>query len=61
MKLLIGIENIRDKNPVFIFIDPLKGQISLKKATQFFQEFESEATLANQENWDQFRIQLYHF
>ena len=45
----------------FIFIDPASGNTVTQNAMSFFKEFEEEAIVANEEGWEQLRIQIYHF
>lgn len=45
----------------FAFIDPACGEIVIQNAKRFFQEFEEEVIIANEENWERLRIQIYHF
>ncbi|MEM6737711.1 MAG: papain-like cysteine protease family protein [Bacteroidota bacterium] len=45
----------------FQFIDPATGKIESQNALEFVQEFEREAIVANRDNWENLRIQIYHF
>lgn len=60
-RLLTGIEGDGSyEKSTFIFINPSNGKIERQNALEFVLEFEEEAIIANEENWEQFRIQIIH-
>jgi len=59
--LLIGIDGTDETSADFTLIDPRNGKEVRENAFKFFKEFEEEAKIANAENWERLRIQVYHF
>lgn len=61
-RILIGIFGDGTyENSEFLFINPATGKKEKQNALNFVREFEEEAYIANEENWDRLRIQIYHF
>lgn len=61
-RLITGIEGDGSYDrSTFTIIDPLKGKSEKQNVMAFMHEFEEEARIANRDNWDNLRIQIYHF
>jgi len=61
-RLLIGIDGSGNYDSTdLIFIDPMSGTTVKENAKKFLDKFETEAKLANEEDWENLRVQIYHF
>lgn len=61
-RLLVGINGDKTyEKSELIFINPLTGKIEEQSAIEFVNEFEREAIISNELEWDKLRIQIYHF
>ncbi|MDB5141085.1 MAG: hypothetical protein JWR12_3001 [Mucilaginibacter sp.] len=60
-RLLTGVDGTGELSAEFTLIDPKNGQEVKENALKFLKEFEAEAKIANAQNWERLRIQIYHF